>query len=168
MTKPSQEGDEDGGGDGDEGEAILAPEVAIRNENDKDEILFETACKLFRLDTSGDSKDGEWKDTGKGTFRITRSPDNGGKQRMLVRNIIGKVTLNAGFFKEMKISVLEGKQSAIRFAAFVAEEVVSKGGVGEASTVSKTEMKNFMIKVKPAELQKAAEMIRAGIKSVSV
>jgi len=153
-----------GGDDGDdgEGEPILEPERAIRNENDTDEILHEAPCKLFGYDKASS----EWKDTGKGTFRITRSPDTQ-KQRMLVRNIIGKITFNAGFYKNMEITVQEGKKASIQFAAFVAvEETVKDPTTSLPTTVTKTELKTFMIKLKPTDVAQTAAKIRDSIASL--
>lgn len=130
--------------------------------NDTDEILHEAPCKLYRYDK--ESK--EWRDTGKGTFRITRSADTR-KQRMLVRNIIGKIIFNASFYKEMTLIVQEGKTSGIKFSAVVAEEETVKDDKGVSSTRVKTEMKSFMLKFKPTDLAGAAEKMRAGVASVS-
>ncbi len=140
----------------------MEPEKAIRDVNDTDEILHEASCKLFRYDK--ESK--EWRGTGKGTFRITRSPDTR-KQRMLVRNIIGKIIFNASFYKGMDLIVKDGKTSGIQFFAAVAEEEFVKDDKGNSSTKMKTELKSFMLKFKPTELAKAAEMMRAGIASLS-
>ena len=74
------------------------PEKIMRNEDDKDEILYETLCTLKRYDVANK----EWKESGKGTLRVTKDPDNG-KQRILIRELtMGKITLNAAFFSAMK------------------------------------------------------------------
>jgi len=89
-----EDGD-DGGGD-DEGEPILEPEKVLRNPDDKDEKVIECASKLWRFDTGkgegggGGGGKGEWIDVGKGTFSITKCAETG-KQRMLIRNSVGKV-----------------------------------------------------------------------------
>ncbi len=144
-----------GGEDGDdEGEPILEPEKVLRNDADTDDILLEVPCKLF-----GFSKDSnEWKDTGKGSFRVTRNIDTN-KQRMLVRNPIGKLTFNAGFYKGMKIEMVKG---GLRFSAFVAADEAVVGG---SSGPGKVELKNFMIKLKDADIANAMANLEAGVAS---
>lgn len=90
-------------GDEEEGEPILEAEKILRNDADKDEIIAECNCKLHRFDTGkGDNGKGEWIDVGKGTFRVTKCTVTG-KQRMLVRNSVGKIIFNAAFYKGMKV-----------------------------------------------------------------
>ena len=147
-------GEEEEGGE-DEGEPILEPEKVLRNAADTDEILHDVPCKLFTF--SLDSK--EWKDTGKGTFRITRDAASN-KQRMLVRNEVGRINFNAGFFPTMKI---ERVQKRIKFAAFVTVEDTSVGADGK--TAVRTEMKNFMIQVKPENLDATLKKMEDGVAS---
>jgi hypothetical protein len=112
-------------------------------------------CKLFSFSAA----DKEWKDTGKGTFRITRDVASK-KQRMLVRNQVGRINFNAGFYPTMKI---EKVQKRLKFAAFVAVEATSLNSEGKAAV--HTEMKNFMIQLKPEDLdatQKKMESAVAG------
>lgn len=110
------EGGDDGGDD--EGEPILEPEKILRNENDKDEILLEVPCKLL-----GYSKElSEWRDKGKGSFRLTKDPTTS-KKRMLVRNTMGKITFNAAFYKGMKV---DRHKDSLLFSAFVARDESSK------------------------------------------
>lgn len=127
----------------------------LRNEADKDEILHEVPCKLFSFSAA----DKEWKDTGKGTFRITRDPATQ-KQRMLVRNQVGRINFNAGFYKAMKI---ERVQKRLKFAALVAVEETSLNSEGKAGV--RTEMKNFMIQVKPEDLDATQKKMEAGVAS---
>lgn len=101
-------GTEAGIDDDDEGEPILEPEVVHRNENDNDEILHEVDCKLFRFD----KEQNEWKDAGKGKFRVTNDKSSG-KKRILLRNLTGKIMLNAFFYPKMTFTKL-GK-NGIRF-----------------------------------------------------
>mmetsp|Transcript_129302 Transcript_129302/g.253230 ORF Transcript_129302/g.253230 Transcript_129302/m.253230 type:complete len:481 (+) Transcript_129302:55-1497(+) len=147
------EANEEGGDD--EGEPILEPEKVLRNENDTDEILHEVPCKLY----SFNSADKEWKDTGKGTFRITRDATSK-KQRMLVRNQVGRINFNAGFYKTMKI---EKVQKRLKFAAFVAVEEPSPNSEGK--TTVRTEMKNFMIQLKPEDLDATQKKLEAAVES---
>jgi hypothetical protein len=126
--------DDDGGDDGEEGEPILEPEKILKNENDTDEILVEVPAKLFGFSKT----DAEWKDLGKGSFRLTKDPATD-KKRLLVRNTLGKITLNAAFYKTMKIEQVKG---GLKFLAVVAQ----------ANDPSKTELKSFMIKFKEADI----------------
>lgn len=130
---------EDGDGEGEE-IPILAPTVILRNEDDKDEQLYEVRCKLFRL--NNETK--EWGDLGKGALRITRSPDSG-KERILVRNEVGKPLVNAYFFKDMKFEVMK---NGIKFFAFVAEDSGFKG------------IRNFLVKVNADKLDETVALLR--------
>ncbi|RYY71931.1 hypothetical protein EON63_21335 [archaeon] len=47
------------------------------------------------------AQDKEWKDLGKGLGRLVQG--EGGKRRVLVRNTMGRVTLNANLYKTMKV-----------------------------------------------------------------
>ena len=80
----------------DEAEPILEPEEVLKNSTDTDEILYETKCKLFRY--SKDTK--EWKENGKGVLRVTVEPGQSVK-RVLIRNTLGKITVNANICKGM-------------------------------------------------------------------
>eukprot|EP01034_Spumella_vulgaris_P031405 gene31405-38787_t len=129
STVNTAAGDEEGGDD--EGEPILEPEKVLRDVNDTDTILLDVPCKLYGYSKAGN----EWKDTGKGSFRVTRSADTN-KQRMLVRNPIGKLTFNAGFYKGMQIEKVKG---GVRFSAFVVTDEPSIGGA--AAVAPKPELK---------------------------
>jgi len=113
--------------DDDEGEPILEPEKVHRNADDTDEILHEVKCKLF----SFSKEDNEWKDIGLGSFRITKDAKDH-RKRMLVRNQIGKISLNASFYPKMKI---EKVKKGLRFSV-----VVSVDGKG-------AEMRNYMLQL---------------------
>lgn len=128
--------EEEDGGD-DEGEPILPPEKVLRNADDTDEILLEVPCKLH----SYSKEDQEWKDIGKGTFRLTSDPSQ--KKRMLVRNTMGRITFNAAFYKNMKIDKVKG---GLRFNAFVSVVTDVKAGTAV------TELKSFMIKLKEGDV----------------
>jgi hypothetical protein len=141
--------DEEGGGD-DEGEAILEPEKALRNENDLDEILVDYPCKLKRL-----NKDNEWVEVCKGSFRITRD-NKTNKSRILVRDVIGKISLNAAFFKEMKVEKLK---KGLRFPAFVEEQPDLK----KTDTVVKMHM--YFLILKDTDIDVALEKLQAGVTS---
>ncbi len=147
-------GDDENGGD-EEGEPILEPEKVLRNETDTDDILLDVPCKLFGFSKQAN----EWKDTGKGSFRITRSADSK-KQRMLVRNPIGKLTFNAAFYKSMTIEKVKG---GLRFSAFVVVDEPTVGG--SAAAAPKPELKNFMIKLKEGDIADALAKLEAGVAS---
>ena len=129
--------------DGEDSLPMLPPEVVLRNEADKDEILHEVECKLFRLD----KEKNEWTEGGKGTFRLTRDPDTK-KRRILIRNSIGKVTLNVGFYKGMKFEKF-GK-NGIRFLAV---------------TGSDGEVKTILIRVKVEDLERTLQNLLESVDS---
>lgn len=116
-----------------EGEPILEPEKIYKNESDKNEILYETDCKAFRFDTEGK----EWKECGKGSLRMIQEPGED-KKKILVRNTLGKITINSYIFKGMGFKKV-GK-SGIQFLA-----VVDASGVPQS----------FLVKVRLADIQAA-------------
>lgn len=120
----------DGGEDEYEGEPILPPETIHKNENDTDEILYETDCKAFRFDSS----EKEWKESGKGPLRITQEPGVA-KKKILVRNAIGKITINAYIMKGMNFR--KSGKAGLQFLA-----VVDASGKPQS----------FLVKVKPSEV----------------
>ena len=123
-------GGEEGEGGDDEGEPIMEPEKVLRNPDDKDEKLIECPSKLWRFDSSSGA--GEWVDVGKGTFSVTKCSETG-KQRMLIRNSVGKVVFNAAFYKGMTVNVTP--KNMMTFAAVVDD----------------TGLKKFMLKVKDTD-----------------
>jgi hypothetical protein len=131
-------GDDEGGeGDGEEVQQLEPVEI-LRNEKDTDEILFEIATKLFRFDKGS----GEWKDIGKGTLRVTRDTTQpSAKKRILIRNNMGKISLNANIFKGM--GVKQSGKNGIQF--FVPDET---------STIHL-----YLIKVKPEDLERTLNFI---------
>jgi len=147
-----------GGGEEEEGEPILEPEKVLKNSEDTDEILLDVNCKLYGYN----SEEKEWKDTGKGTFRITKDIQTQ-KQRMLVRNPIGRINFNAGFYSAMKIEQ-QGK-NGIKFAALVTVEDPTIKADGKAH--ARTEMKNFLVKVNAAELTNVITKMKEGVASAT-
>ena len=129
---------------GDEGEEILEPEKILKNDSDTDIILHEAPCKLFRHD----KEDNEWKDAGKGTFKITKESDSH-KQRILIRDGMGKLALNCYFYKGMKF---DKTANSIKFLAPVGE---------------KGELKMLLIKLKPEDVEKTLEALNKGVNSLS-
>eukprot|EP01039_Chlorochromonas_danica_P006553 gene6553-7229_t len=149
ATKSGGEHDNDEGGGDDEGEPILEPEKILRNSDDKDEILLDVPCKLF----SYNREDSEWKDLGKGCFRLTMDPSTK-KKRMMVRNTLGRITFNANFYKGMKIDRVKG---GLRFNAVVAVVKNVKEGTSE------TELKSFMVKLKDVDIENVKNELEAAI-----
>jgi hypothetical protein len=138
-------GDEDeDGGDDEGGFPIEEPEKILRNEADKSEIMYEVKCKLFRFNKT----DKEWKDAGGGNMRIIKDAESN-KQQLLVRNDMGKITLNCNFYKGMKFDRL-GK-NGIKFLAVVDES---------------NELKMIMIKVNIEQLENAISKLNAAVASV--
>lgn len=139
-------GDEDGGegGDDEEGMPMLEPEKILRNDQDTDEILIELPSKLKVFD----KEDNEWKEIGKGTFRITKDIATQ-KKRILVRNTMGKITLNANFYAGMKFDVVKG---ALRFSAVVAK--MEKG-----KPTGETEFRMYLVKLSKEEINKAKQLL---------
>ena len=127
---------------------MLEPEKVHRNPDDKDEKLVECVAKLWRFDASkelqGTSK-GEWVDIGKGTFSITRCTESG-KQRMLVRNLVGKIIFNAAFYSGMKVD--KTPKGQLSFGA-----VVDTSGT----------LKNFLLKVNESNIDNVLKLMRSAI-----
>jgi hypothetical protein len=117
-------------GDEEEGEPIMEAEKIMRNENDKDKIMYEGNSKLYRFD----SEKNEWADLGKNNFLMTKCTETG-KERMLVRNSVGKILFNAGYYKGMKVD----KNS---------KGMLSFGVVTDATG----KLRNFMLKVKDPDV----------------
>lgn len=133
-------------GDDDEGEPIMEAEKVLRHEDDKDDIICDCTCKLLRFDSGkGDNGKGEWVDVGKGNFRVTKDSVTG-KQRMLVRNSVGKITFNAAFYKGMKI----GRFSKVMLSFGV---VVDDSG----------QLRNFLLKLKDSEIEGVLTSMQAAI-----
>lgn len=131
-------GEEDDGDDA--GEPILEPEKALRNEQDTDEIVFEANSKLMRFDKG--SK--EWKDMGKGIFRITRTQDTK-KPRMLMRSLTGKIMFNAGFHANISFEKVKG---GVKFSAVTAADGSAEG-----------ELHLYIVKVKESEVATAFDKL---------
>jgi hypothetical protein len=154
STLPSNGGgltfntNEDNGSD-DEAEPILEPEKILRNEDDKDEILYEINCKLYKffIDKSDekDKKPSEWKDLGKNLLRITKDI-NTSKQRILIRNSLGKILVNCFFMKDMKF---ERIKNSIKFFAYVTDDQ----GTG---------LRNYLIKLKNDDVESTLQVLEQG------
>lgn len=137
KPKAEEEGADEGEGEGEEVQQLEPIEI-LKNENDTDQILLEVSTKLFRFDKNSN----EWKDIGKGTLRVTCDPSQpSSKKRILIRNNLGKISLNTNIWKGM--SIKQSGKNGIQF--YVPDE-------------SKT-IQLFLIKVKPEELQKTFNFI---------
>jgi len=139
-----ENGEDDGEGGNDEGEPILEPEKILPNAADTDEYLYEAVCKLFRFN----QEDKEWKDAGKGTLKISKEKDTG-KQRILIRDPMGKLSLNCYFYPGMKFDKLSKK--SIKFLA-------PSGPNGE--------LRALQVTLKPENIDQALDMLQKGEKSV--
>ena len=136
-------------GDEEEGEPIMEAEKVLRNEDDKDDIICDCTCKLLRFDKDkGEDGKGEWIDVGKGNFRVTKCSVTG-KQRMLVRNSVGKITFNAAFYKGMNIK---------RFS----KDKLSFGVVVDDSGL----LRNFILKLKDCDIEGVLTAMQAAIGSL--
>lgn len=136
--------------DEEEGEPIMEAEKALRNEDDKDDILCDCPCKLLRFDSDkGDGGKGEWTDVGKGIFRVTKCPESN-KQRMLVRNTVGRITFNAAFYRGMKIT----RYSKVMLSFGV---VVDPSGP----------LRNFLLKLKDTDIDSVCTIMEAAIKALT-
>ena len=91
---------------------------------------------------------GEWIDVGKGNFRVTKCSVTG-KQRMLVRNSVGKITFNAAFYKGMNIK---------RFS----KDKLSFGVVVDDSGL----LRNFILKLKDCDIEGVLAAMQAAIGSL--
>ena len=121
-------------------------EVILKNENDNDTVLYEVECKLLRYNT--DEK--EWKDVGKGNLKCTRDKnDTNAKQRILVRNTMGKITLNTNMFKGMTFE--KAGKNGIRFS-------VINPDLKKLETV--------MLKVKIDHVDATLDKLRDGVKEL--
>jgi Ran-binding protein 1 len=147
-------GDGDGGEGGEDddeedGKLIDAPEVILKNSDDKDVVLHEVACKLYKF--RADEK--EWADLGKGTLRVTKDPDTN-KQRITIRNTMGKILVNSYFFKNMNLAPNAAKNT-IQFNALVFDPIDNKSSLG-----------NFYVKLRPDDIQATAKALETGKASV--
>jgi hypothetical protein len=146
-TKPDGQCDKEDDGEDDEegGFPIEEPEKILRNESDKSEIIYEVKCKLYRFNQT-DNK--EWKDAGGGNMRIIKDAETN-KQQLLVRNDMGKITLNCNFYKGMKFDKL-GK-NGIKFLAVIDES---------------NDLKMLLIKVNIEQLDSAISKLNAAVASI--
>ena len=157
--------------DDDEGLPIEEPERVERNKNDKDVILLEKSCKLHRLSAVDGGKAGEkeWKDLGKGTLRVTADPDTK-KKRILVRNTMGVVILNASFFKGQKFEKTNSKKNnSLSFNAVVSvkEYETTHGPDGEEQRqVDRTGLHSFMMAVGKSELDAVISTLNDAVKGL--
>ena len=144
----AQAEDDEVGDDNDYSEPTVEVEKVLPNENDKDEVLFELEkVQLKRLDLKADPKP-EWKDVGKGSFRITHDP-NTKCVRMLVREkTMGKVTLNCTFFSSQRFEKKD--KGYIQFCAVVIDPDPSEEDKGK----DLPKLHTFMMRTKVEDTDK--------------
>ena len=137
------------GDDEEGGEPLLEPEKVYKNEDDKDIYLHEAACKLFRHD----KEQNEWRDAGKCTLRIQKERDTE-KQKLLIRDAMGKLLENTYFLKGMKFDVMGKKNNSIRFMApWENQDKV-------------IEMRSLMIKMKESDVPRTLQKLEDAVKSL--
>jgi len=162
--------DEEEGGDGEDGKLMDEPERIARNKEDTDEYIIEQPCKLRRLRVAAAEGGGapvrEWLELGKGVIRVTRDAATG-KKRLLVRNTMGKITLNAAFYPQQRFDAVPGdkKRSSVLFGAF-AEVQEYKGEGDKAVMVKKMGVQSFMLVLKPEMVGAVLEVVRAAVAEV--
>lgn len=148
QTAPAPSGASGQDGDDDEGEPIMETEKAIRDEDDKDDIVCDCRCRLLRYDTGkGDKGEAEWTDMGIGAFIVTQCKETG-KKRMLVRNSVGAIMFNAAFYKGMSI----GRRG---------NNMLSFGAVVDESGV----LRKFLLKLSVTEIETVLKALLAAIDS---
>jgi hypothetical protein len=146
VPAPSEPSGQDEGDD--EGEPIMEAEKVLRDEDDKDDIICDCPCKLLRHDNGkGEKGEAEWTDVGKGMFIVTQCRETG-KRRMLIRNSVGKIMFNAGFYKGMVI----GRRG---------NNMLSFGAVVDESGI----LRKFLLKLKVTEIETVLTAMLAAIGS---
>jgi hypothetical protein len=131
-----------------DGEPLLEPELALRNEADKDIILYETDCLLKRLDTKAEPKP-EWVDIGKGALRITSDPDTGKKRILIREKVMGNITLNVSFFPTQTF-IKNGKRR-VQFPAMV----LDPDPEAQKNTPGALSLQTYIVTTKEEEIDKA-------------
>ena len=91
--------------------------TVVQRADDGDEEAAHEARVAIKRHASDDGGAAEWKDAGKGTLRLMRHKANG-KGRIVVRNDLGKPTLNCALSNKMKF-VPQG-DAGVLFQAVVA------------------------------------------------
>jgi len=119
-------------------------EKVKKEENSEEEILHEFRAKHMKFENK------EWKRYGVGVLRLYRHKTTS-KQRMVIRNELGKVQFNVGVSKGMKFEkkIKSGKKGKAAFVKFCAIEDVNKG------------LESFMLQVKPESVEKLHEALEA-------
>jgi hypothetical protein len=88
------------------------PTLVLHEENTEEDILLECEAK------HGKFVDNQWKLYAAGTLRLYRHRMNPIHQKMVIRNSMGKVQLNLGIFKGMKLAkTVSKKKGSITFLA---------------------------------------------------
>ena len=112
-------------------------EKVEQEENTDEEILHEVRAKHMKLEN------GKWKKYGTGVLRLYCHKTTS-KQRMVIRNEIGKVQFNVAVSKGMTFEkkIVSSKKGKAAFVSFLACEDPDKG------------LESFMIQTKPESLDK--------------
>ena len=103
------------------------------------------------FDDKGNDTGSEWKDAGKGSFKITRDEDST-KQRILIRDLLGRLSLNCYFYKEMKFDKFMKKDKAV--------------GLRFMAPSGKGEVKSLLVKMKPEDVDKTLELLKAAVQAI--
>ena len=148
------------GGEGDddaEGEPELEPEEVHKNNKDKTiEVEHERLCKLMRLRDEGT----EWLDCGKGNASIVRDTDSG-KKRIIVRNQMGNILVNAYFFKQQKFTLTKNSKGVPNGVKFMAVVEVQEG-----KDEAKMKPRTFLVKFKPEDVVTMHEKLSAVVQAL--
>ncbi|KAL9185245.1 hypothetical protein ACHAXT_003022 [Thalassiosira profunda] len=117
-------------------------ETIEHEENTEEEILHEVRAKHIKLES------GAWKKYGAGVLRLYKHKTTA-KQRMIIRNQIGKVQFCVGVSKGMKFEkeIKTSKKGKAAYIKFAAVEDASKG------------VESFMLQVKPECVDKLHEKL---------
>ena len=101
----------------------------------------------MRYHQAEDPADSEWKDVGKGSMKVTREKGAAGAvPRILIRNTLGKITLNTNLYKGMKFE--KAGKNGVKFTVL---EVGSDKKVNLVATIVKCkvdQLDNMLSKLK--------------------
>ncbi|KAG5883507.1 hypothetical protein JTB14_013934 [Gonioctena quinquepunctata] len=92
---------------------VALPElIEVKTGEENSEILFEARAKLFRYDTSGETK--EWKERGVGVIKVLKDDTI---RLLMRRDQVHKVCLNHGVLKNMAFKVNPSNSKAVNWHA---------------------------------------------------
>jgi len=110
---------------------------------------YEVRAKYYRKVES------DWKSFGSGDLRLEQHKTESGKNRMVVRNSVGKVHLNLLIPKDMPLSKREQKDKKGQTKCFINLVAVKDAEKGA---------EQFMIQVRPPDLEKTYGVIESFVK----